>query len=482
MGPYQSLSGSPLFQVAFVEFRGINASSDSIKDDMYQRVTSALGVNYNNKLHKDFKHVLTRRTRYKTLLILDNVEDTLVKPIKEHFDTLVEDIISTNMIKVLTTSRKRFDIIGMSMYETRLESLDEQSSMAVMKQLYPEVPDDLAMRIGTLSGGVPLLLELFGSQLKSGLREAEELVSRLEELNVFVVAEETEDMTNSTNLYELLKIFFYKLDFQHQGAFIALLAVPVSFTQETANFILHMNATLRANISPLVNTCFLKRYISITGTTIFEMHPILRSFGLQVAKGELWWTLIVLGSLQLFKFRLKHSSILTQSYFSEAATLLQEISSNKVLNSSSVDNIMRRYESVYKQGFSVLGDNDERDVSNYQTIGQLYSLVKEHDKAIDITNKVLQICESKYGEHEKTAEVLHTLADLHQSKGHKGLEVATEYFNRSYQIYRSKLGPEMSTGSAANSLGVNLHKRGLYKENIEFLSEGMTCRVNIHES
>ena len=138
------------------------------------------------------------------------------------------------------------------MYEIRLDSLDRESAKKVTKELYPDESDGLASRIGVRSGGVPLLLEFFGSQLRSGLPETEDLVSKLEELNVFVVANETGDMTTSTNLYHFLKIVLGKVDTE-QDVFIVLSAIPLPFTQDTADFMVTYNYTEKVNLSQLVN-------------------------------------------------------------------------------------------------------------------------------------------------------------------------------------------------------------------------------------
>ena len=114
----QNLRDNHGFQIVFVELRGINASTDSSKQALLEKVTLSLGVNKSSIAQEDPKYSLAKHIlEQETLLILDNAEDALIPPMKEHFLELVKDMMSISGIKVLCTSRKRFDIIGTSIFE-----------------------------------------------------------------------------------------------------------------------------------------------------------------------------------------------------------------------------------------------------------------------------------------------------------------------------------------------------------------------------
>ncbi|XP_072016575.1 uncharacterized protein [Amphiura filiformis] len=114
----QHLRDNHGFQIAFVELRGINIYTNSGKDILTAKIISALGLDSALLVGADVKDVL-RHCCYKckTLIILDNVEDVLISQMKESFLELIKDIVSVNDIKVLCTSRKRFDVIGTSIYQ-----------------------------------------------------------------------------------------------------------------------------------------------------------------------------------------------------------------------------------------------------------------------------------------------------------------------------------------------------------------------------
>ena len=275
-----------------------------VRNLLVKKVLQALRVDQKSQNSPEFENILAQHTQQqKTLLILDNVEDVLVKPNKEHFLTFVKEALDINNIKIISTSRRRFDVIGTAMHEIRLDSLDRESAKAVMKELYPDVSDDLASRIGVLSGGVPLLLELFGSQLRSGLHEVEDLISKLEEANVFVVANETEDITNSTNLYHLLRRLLSTVAIEQQELFIMLSPIPLPFTQDTANHLVNSDYREKIDLSRIVNISLLKHFKGIAGKIRFEIHPILRQFGEIAMQETREWTMSYLDTIFRLQWR-----------------------------------------------------------------------------------------------------------------------------------------------------------------------------------
>ncbi len=95
-------------QIVFVKLRGINELDNYTSDKLSKTVSSALlGPQSSSLTAANIKDTLRHNCKNKTLIILDNVEDALIPPIKESFLELIKIMVSVNGIKVLCTSRKK---------------------------------------------------------------------------------------------------------------------------------------------------------------------------------------------------------------------------------------------------------------------------------------------------------------------------------------------------------------------------------------
>ena len=438
------------FRVVFVELRGINSTTNSSRDILHEKVAFAFGHEYAGQ--NDFKDMLHKQTDQATLMIIDNVEDALILPMREYFIELLKDIISVNNITVLSTSRKKFDVIGTSVYEVRIDALDSNSATSVMKELYPDITDDLALRIANLTGGIPLLLEIFGSQLRSGFREAEDLISTIEGANAFVAAEETEDLTNSTNLYKLLKMVLDRVDCVHQELFIVVSAastLPMDFPQEAVDT---LTCNIKHNLSPLVNVCLLKRFKSALGDVRYEMHPVIQTFGLLVSKENHWWKQLSLAAQQSSLYYTNQMLSLVQSFQKKVHALLHSV---KVTTDSEIDKLFGTFKRDSQRAFNFFGW-DQRIGFYYKLFGILYHRAHNYESAINSSKEALRIYEAVYGNHRETAFILNQLSKAYLFQflpGQEGFQEAIDYFNRSYNMFNSTSGLPPEIALTAYGLG-----------------------------
>ena len=254
----QTLKGKHAFRVAFVDFKEVDDSPcPEMKKHVFKYILLSLGEDrFQEVTPTEFLFNIKRLATHKTLLILDNIENVLGTTTKPRCDEITQIIcacLSINNIKILSTSRKHFDIIGVHIHVIKLSPLSVDDSVALLSKQNLDLSESSMVEISRAAGGIPLLLELIGSQLQSGTIEEEELVLQLKETPILVIVNDTQAMTDSSNYYKVLKILFDGLEPEMQDTFIVLGTVSTSFNQATANAVVQISLNNKTDLSSLVN-------------------------------------------------------------------------------------------------------------------------------------------------------------------------------------------------------------------------------------
>ena len=187
------------------------------------------------------------------------------KPRCDEITQIICAVFSINSIKILSTSKKHFDVIGVHIHVIELGPLSVDDSVALLTKHNLDLSKRSMVEISKAAGGVPLLLELIGSQLQSRTIKEEELVLQLKETPILVIVNDIQAMTDSSNYYKLPKILFDGLEPEMQDTFIVLGTVPTSFNQATANAVVQISLYNKTDLSSLVNYNLMKRFKSSTG-------------------------------------------------------------------------------------------------------------------------------------------------------------------------------------------------------------------------
>ncbi|XP_033106229.1 uncharacterized protein LOC117108348 isoform X1 [Anneissia japonica] len=299
----QVLKNNHGYQVAFVDFKQINVSSVRIRTDIYKDIVLSIDYELENVPDslQEFKLLIIKLTTCPTLLIFDNIENILNSTSKEIFYEITKLCLAINKVKVLTTSRKEFDIIGVAIYPIKLEPLPKSASKCLLFKLLPGfLQKSLVTKIAEKTGGIPLLLEVAASLVRSKYYEESELLKRFEELPILVILNDTKDMTESSNYYKLLKILFDGFDPSVQFTFIAVGAVPVILDQTSADAVLNLNFSEKVDLYPLVNYNLLKIFDMPSGQRLYGMHSVISEFTRLVAEDNPHWSKIQLAGFKPF--------------------------------------------------------------------------------------------------------------------------------------------------------------------------------------
>ena len=124
------------------------------------------------------------------------------------------------------------------------------------------------------------MLELVGSQIRSDIYEAPDLIETIKSEVIFIATESMEDITDDTNLYKLINLLFTKLTTSQQQMFITLSVFQGAFTIEYAANVTGETNLVRCkqNLQRLRALSLLEDYTSAIGDKRYAIHPVLHSF------------------------------------------------------------------------------------------------------------------------------------------------------------------------------------------------------------
>ena len=388
----QTLRETRDFRVAFVDFKEIDdPPCFEMKKHIFKYILLSLGEDrFQEDTHitevTEFVFNVRRLATQETLLILDNIENVLgtsTKPRCDDITQIIRACLSINNIKILSTSRKHFDVIGVHIHMIKLSPLSVDDSGALLRKCNLDLSKRSMEEISRAAGGIPLLLELIGSQLQSGTIEEEELVSRLKGTPILVIVNDTKAMTDSSNYYKLLKILFDSLEPDTQDTFIVLGTVPTSFNQATANAIVQISLHNKTDLSDLVSYNLLKKFKSSTEEIRYEMHQVIREFSALVAKENKLWSLRQFTSLAiLFEYHNFHHTSL-ETFWSNLRNAVE----NPCMRKEDAEALSQQF-ALIQSSFHFFGEDKLMAVIN-KFIGLLNGNVEQHDTAIATTTSFL---------------------------------------------------------------------------------------------
>ena len=277
--------------VVFIDYHGTNSKS-AILSKLARSVTGNYSIKFDT-LTPEYEMLLQKLYNSSTTLIFDNTEDILLDPnTNQEFRKFITKLITESVpgFNILCTSRLWFDVIRANVANIRLKPLNTTTSMAILKSLHFAISPDHAFNISKLAGGVPLLLELIGSHLECGIVDVADLISMIQEQNIFVVSEEIEDMTDDTNLYKLINLLYERMDPFLSHMFVSLSIFESSFTKDAAIHVSYHGRMSEESIrnipkaiGRLQKLCLLENLTGANRDRQYAMHHVLRTFILELS-------------------------------------------------------------------------------------------------------------------------------------------------------------------------------------------------------
>ncbi|XP_072024212.1 uncharacterized protein [Amphiura filiformis] len=478
------------FKVAFVDFEQLNVTSNQIEKDIFQEILFSLGTGFVPGTDVDPKQEFQTQMRTmklnQTLLIFDGIETILDSKSKSKFFEVTKQCLSNN-IKLIATSRKDFNIIGMSIHQIKLEPLSEPLSAEALHKMCPGLNEELVLEISKKTGGVPLLLELIGHLLQEAFYEEDELLTKLQQLPVLEIVNDITDLTESSNYFKMLKTFFADLDQDLQNTFIALGTIPMTFDQVTANVVVKFSLGERVNLHQLVKYNLLKKFHSAAGETLYEMHPVFRQFSRLLAKEKTQWSymqcnssfaffhydrvagqhLVPATEADCFKIR-EHKNGLKIIQFLEALRQIQ-------INCPHTD-ILENHMLSLMSSSAPKEDQEDLQLALYELLTSITTVLKsqKYPLCIDFTDD------------QKQREELMGLASLAliaaQQNSKTNLTLSIDFYNFTLAIYKSVLRDDQQ-GMIADIyekigfMSLNLQK---YTDSVHALNEALAIRLHAH--
>ena len=442
-------------RVTFVDFHNII----SYKDILERVVGSIAGKPTSTLGEKEMLHMISRYATDNSTLILDNVEDAILdKDMNEEFRSFLKDVVTNSAytFTILCTSRKRFEIIGIPTANIQLQGLDLNSSITILQLcLQPmQVSSDHLLEIARSTGGVPLLLELVGSHLRSGLQNSADLISTIKEHGIFVAVEDMEDMTEKTNPYKLINVLFEKIKPSHKKLFVSVSVFERPFTIESAVNVTGAKSELacRKNLGHLKTLNLLEDYTGGTGDTRYAIHPVLRSYAFYASmKNDRLINHWKVAHQRMETYHKIHSelweSLVTQlsftlQYFDEWDRKLHL----QFKNVSDKEIIITLFRST-ADSLTKIGDD-----FNLMRSYIMYALLNL-DNQKEFFNRSLSISQNILGSHTITASLKFRLALQEYTEMHFWncctIISACNGFNESYHMFQELVGNDIRTYRAA---------------------------------
>jgi tetratricopeptide (TPR) repeat protein len=172
--------------------------------------------------------------RPRCTIVFDNAEDLLVsEAVKDRFAADIDRLLGAGTIKVLLTTRNKIDFGGATPSVIELNALSATASEQLLVEIAGvqlSTERELAQRLGTACGHVPLALEMVGKLLASGEEDPEELLDQMDEFQQDLVEESlaisfpferlnfgSGAMLLSTDQVVLLKIGVFESSFTLKG-------------------------------------------------------------------------------------------------------------------------------------------------------------------------------------------------------------------------------------------------------------------------
>ena len=440
------------YRVTFVDFHNIISYNDIL-----QRVVGSIaGKSISTLGEKEMLHIISRYATDNSTLILDNVEDAILdEDMNEAFRSFLDDVVTNSAptFTILCTSRKRFEIIGIPTANIQLQGLDLNSSVVILKlYLQPmQVPFDHLLEIARSTGGVPLLLELVGSHLRSRLQNSADLMSTIKEHGIFVAVEDMEDMTEKTNPYKLINILFEKINPSHKKLFVSVSVFERPFTIELAVNVTEAKSQLacRKNLGHLRTLNLLEDFTGGTGDTRYAIHPVLRSYAFYSSmKDERLLNHWKAAHQRMETYQMIHSK-LWENLVTQFSFILQNFDkwdTTRIVKfkPEAKESVIELFRST-AESLTKIGDD-----LNLMTSYVMYALLNL-DNRTEFYKRSLSISQNVLGSHTITASLKFYLAfhEYTETVNCSTVRFTCNGFNESYHMFKSLVGNDIRTYRAA---------------------------------
>ncbi|XP_068705615.1 uncharacterized protein [Montipora foliosa] len=200
-------------------------------------------------------------------IILDNTEDIQEKE-REEFDSFVNFVVQeAPAIQLIITSQEDVGCTSLNVHKEFLIPLDPQSCALLLQGSVP-ITEEKAQEIGTLCGGIPLLLVPCVALLQNSF-SPEALIQWLKEDPIHFLQNRAE------NVYNALGRFLGKVPNSLLKNLIELSVFPASFSVKDISEI-HFNDELESErVKTTMVGCSL---IQRMGDGMYALHPLVREY------------------------------------------------------------------------------------------------------------------------------------------------------------------------------------------------------------
>ena len=297
-------------QVCFVPLRGTQDAGQMVSQVINAlSPVAATGHGESRILSEVVKSVET-----KTLLVLDNAEDCIDKTLSEQgpstsFNNAVKEIIDSNRkVKLLLTSRVRFQSIMPLVCEFVIQGLDECNSTILLKNRCPNINPDEAREIVRWCGGVPLAIYIAAGMITFDGLSSAELLQEFREKGLEAIQPGGDWLNVEEHLVAMISSAVDRLSKPLQLAFFGLSLFSGTFKAEAGAAVVRARTSVQLKkdyTTHLRRRCLLEYDLS---TDRFSMQPLLSEFGRRRCRDKDQKALRSRFSryfLQLFKGRLK---------------------------------------------------------------------------------------------------------------------------------------------------------------------------------
>ena len=269
-------------KVVFVPLRGAQ-STKQVTDRIVSTLTSR-----SPEASTDIKPLreLVKALPGNTLIILDNAEDAICPELQESrpkdtgFDSVVNDIIGSNkLVKVLVTSRVKFQPLDFLVCENLVGGLDEKSAKGLLLRLSPVSNMHHAEQIVRSCVFVPLAICIAAGIMKFEGMSSKELIRLFRQNGLKAIEPGGSWLNPERHLIKMIRAAVTRLPPALQYAFCGLSLFTSPFTAAAGASVLGAPNPLefkRQFTTELYQRCLLE-YDAISNR--FSMQPLLSQFG-----------------------------------------------------------------------------------------------------------------------------------------------------------------------------------------------------------
>ena len=278
----QRLLEDKTVKVVFVPLRGAQST---------KQVTDRIVSTLSSRSAEDSTDIKPLRELVKalpgnTLIILDNAEDAICPELEElkHEDTdfgsVVNDIITSNkLVKVLVTSRVKFQPLDFLVTENLVGGLDEKSAKDLLLRLSPVSNMHHAVQIVRSCAFVPLAICIAAGIMKFEGMSSKELIRLFRQNGLKAIEPGGRWLNPERHLIKMIRAAVTRLPPALQYAFCGLSLFTNPFTAEAGASVLGTNSLLefkRHSTSELLQRCLIE---CDPISSRFSMQPLLSQFG-----------------------------------------------------------------------------------------------------------------------------------------------------------------------------------------------------------